>query len=256
MTYQVDVLKVGQSVVPGPEVYWMDKWDTFEQLYFYVVLIRGGNRNILINTGPPYDLTRLNQKWGQFIGPKGKMIRRRDEEIDKALEAYDLTPQDIDYVLITPLQAYATANIPLFDKATICISQRGWIEDYHKPAFPLHVEPELRIPPDVLTYLTEYPDRTRLLADEEQVLSGIHAKWVGTHHRSSMAYSINTAQGNVVISDCFFKYDNLEKMHPLGILESMAECFKAYEWVAKTADIAIPLYDPEVFNRYENGKVA
>lgn len=255
MQYSIEVMKVGQSQVPGPEVYWMSHWNTLETLYFYVVLVRAADVNILVNTGPPRNLSGLNKRWEKFIGPEGKMIRQENEEIEKALELRNLKPNDINLVLISPLQAYATANIPLFKNAEICISKRGWDEDYHKPVFPLHVESEWRIPPDVMQYLAANNERLRLVDDGEVIIPGITAKWVGTHHRSSMAYSINTEKGNVVVSDCFFKYENLEKMHPLGINESMQECFDAYAWINKTADIVIPLYDPEVMTRYPDGKI-
>ena len=35
MTYEIQVLKMGQCEVPGPEVYWMSAWDTWETLYFW-----------------------------------------------------------------------------------------------------------------------------------------------------------------------------------------------------------------------------
>jgi len=255
MSYTVDVIKVGQSLVPGPEVYWMSHWKDMEQLYFYVVLLRGNGKVILINSGTPDNLSILNEKWEQFIGPEGKMERQPEEKIEAALAARGITPEQVDYVLITPLQAYATANIPLFKNATICISKRGWKEDYHEPVFPLHVEPELRIPPAALHYLETHPEKLRLIDDSEEITPGISAKWVGTHHRSSMAYCIDTAKGMVVVSDCFFKYGNLEQLQPLGIHESMQECFDAYQWINDNADIAIPLYDPEVLQRYPAGKV-
>lgn len=255
MKYTVEAIKVGQSLVPGPEVYWMSHWKTMEQLYFYVILIRGDNKVVLINTGAPKDLTVLNERWRQFIGSEGIMRRQPEEEIEVALRNRGVKLRDVDYVLLTPLQMYATANIPLFTNAIICLSKRGWREDYHDPIFPLHVEPELRIPSNVMEYLKNNEDKLRLIDDEEEIIPGISARWVGTHHRSSMAYCIDTVKGKVVVSDCFFKYENLEKLQPLGIQESMQECFTAYKWIAKTADIAIPLYDPEVLKRHPDGKV-
>lgn len=256
MSYTVEVIKVGQSLVPGPEVYWMSHWQKMEQLYFYIVLIRGEGKTILINTGTPSKLSALNEKWEHSLGPEGRLERRPEEKIETILSSRNLKPSEIDFVLITPLQAYATSNIPLFTNATVCISKRGWIEDYHEPLFPLHVEPELRIPLDVMAYLEKHPDRLHLMEDNEEVIPGIQAKWVGTHHRSSMAYSIDTSHGKVIISDCFFKYENIEKLHPLGIQESMEECFAAYAWINANADIAIPLYDPEVLERYPRGLVS
>jgi glyoxylase-like metal-dependent hydrolase (beta-lactamase superfamily II) len=255
-SFQVEVIKVGQCLVPGPEVYWMSHWQTMEQLYFYIVLIRNNDYTILINTGPPSDLSVLNDKWEEAIGPSGKMVRSKNEEIPNILRSRGITPTDIDIVLITPLQAYATANIALFKNAQICISQRGWIEDYHAPKFPLHVDPDLRIPRAALEYLLfDGRDKLRLIQDQEEIVPGITAHWVGTHHRSSMAYCISTRKGKVIISDAFFTYSNLEAMHPLGIMESMEECYTAYSWVNRVADIAVPLYDPQVLTRYKNGKI-
>ena len=154
-------------------------------------------------------------------------------------------------MLITPLQAYATANIQLFPNAQVCFSRRGWIEDFHAEKFPLHVPRELRIPDDTLRYLMfEGSEKLRLLNDEDEIAPGITAFWTGVHHRSSMAFVIETAGGKVIVSDCFFKYGNVERMEPLGIMESLEECHHAYERIRREGDILIPLYDPEVLARF------
>jgi glyoxylase-like metal-dependent hydrolase (beta-lactamase superfamily II) len=114
MNYDVQVLKMGQCQVPGPEVYWMSHWDTWETLYFWMVVIRGGGKNVIINTGPPKDLTALNAVWKEAIDERSQMVRQEEERPDKALARIGLKPEDINYVLLTPLQAYATGNIPLF----------------------------------------------------------------------------------------------------------------------------------------------
>ena len=71
-----------------------------------------------------------------------------------------------------------------------------------------------------------------------------------------MAYFIETARGRVAVTDCCFKYGNIEKMHPIGIMESLPECLEAYERLRKEAETVIPLYDPEVLKRFPGGKVA
>ena len=183
------------------------------------------------------------------------MVRQEIDRPESALARIGLKPGDIDFVLITPLQAYATGNIPLFTKAEVCVSRRGWIEDFHAPKYHMHIPRKLRIPDDVLHYLEiTAPGRLRLLEDEEEVLPGIRAFWTGVHHRSSMAYVIDSAKGNVVVSDCFFKYRNVESMIPLGIMESLEECMRAYERIRKEAGILLPLYDPLVPERLSGKK--
>lgn len=250
MTYDVQVLKMGECQVPGPEVYWMSNWDTWETLNFWMVVIRGGGKTILINTGPPSDLTALNAAWKEAIDERSQMVRQESERPAAALARIGVKPSDVDYVLVTPLQAYATGNIPLFTNAEICISKRGWIEDFHAPKYHMHIPRKLRIPDDVLHYLdVTAPGKLRLLEDEDEILPGVRAFWTGVHHRSSMACVIDTAKGKVVASDCFFKYRNVEGMIPLGIMESLEECMRAYERIRKEASILLPLYDPLVPGR-------
>ncbi len=257
MPYQVNVLKMGECQVRGPEVYWMDRWDDWETLYFYMVVVRGEGKVAVINTGPPRELATLNARWTATFGPRGALVRREEERPENALARLGLKPTQADFVLITPLQAYALGNVPLFRNASVCLSRRGWIEDFHAPEYEMHVPRKLRIPDDVLTYLSiEAPEKLRLLADEDQVMPGLKAFWVGTHHRSSMVFLIETNAGRVAVTDCCFKYGNIEQMHPLGIMESLPECMAAYQRIRREADVVIPLYDPEVLKRFPEGKVA
>jgi len=256
MNYEVRVLKMGQSDVPGPEVYWMSHWDQWLTLYFYMVVIRGGGTIAIVNTGPPSDLTEMNQQWASYAGPRCRMLREPGERPDAALASIGIRPEDVTHVLITPLQSYATGNIPLFRNAQICVSRRGWIEDFHAPRFPVHSPRRTLIPDDVLTYLElGQPDKVRLLDDEEEILPGLRARWVGVHHRSSMALEVDTSRGLVMISDAAFHYGNVENMHPLGILESMEECHLAYR-LFRGADLFVPLYDPAVLERHPGGTIA
>lgn len=257
-TYDVQVLKVGEADVMGPEVYWMDRWLEWETLYFYIVVLRSSDHTVVINSGPPRDLTALNARWGSGAFGKRGELRRRDAELpERALASIGVAPEDVDHVLITPLQAYATANIPLFRNATICLSKRGWTEDYHAEKFPMHVPKALRIPPDVLAYLEgEGRERLRLLEDDDEILPGLTGFWAGAHHRSSMVYVADTVQGKVMVTDCCFTYGNFEIPHPLGIAESVEEFYVATERMRREGDILIPLYDPEVLNRFPGGVVA
>jgi glyoxylase-like metal-dependent hydrolase (beta-lactamase superfamily II) len=244
---------MGQSDVPGPEVYWMSHWNEWLTLYFWMVVIEGGGKTAIINTGPPEDLTSINEQWAAYAGPQCQMIRRPEERPDAALSSIGLSPDNIDYVIITPLQSYATGNIPLFRNAEICISRRGWIEDFHAPRFPAHGSRQDKIPNDVLGYLEiEHPEKVRLLDECEEILPDLRARWIGVHHRSSLAVEIQTERGIVVATDAAFHYGNVEQLHPLGIMESLEECHAAYTSL-RNADILLPLYDPAVAGRFANG---
>lgn len=60
----------------------------------------------------------------------------------------------------------------------------------------------------------------------------------------------------MVVSDAFFHYRNIETDHPIGICENIYEALAAHERVRETASHVVPLYDPQVFERYPDGIVA
>ncbi len=256
MTFEVQVLKMGQCEVAGPEVFWMSHWNDWVLLHFWMVVIRGRGKTLIINTGPPADLTPLNERWGQAFGDRGKLARTESERPLNALESIGVKPEDVDYVLVTPLQAYATANIHHFRNAQVCISKRGWIEDFHAEKFPMHVPREFRIPYDALHYLMfEGNGKLRLLDDDDEVIPGVECFWTGVHHRSSMCFVIETIAGRVAVSDCVFKYENIEDMEPLGIQESLEEFHTASARIRRSSEIFIPLYEPNVLNRHPGGRI-
>lgn len=256
MSGRVDILKLGQAEVPGPEVYWMSHWDRWEKLHFYMAVLRGSWGTAIVNTGPPQDLGPLNQAWRAFAGERCQMRRTPEEEPVAALATLGIRPEEVDAILLTPLQAYATANISLFRNAKIYCSRRGWIEEIVARKASLHVPRELCVPDDVLHYLLfDARDRLHLLDDEADISDGLSAWWAGTHHRSSMVYEVSTGAGKVLIGDCAFKYGNLDGP-PLGIAESLEEAERAYSRIRKSGGIFIPLYDPEVLERHKGGRVA
>jgi glyoxylase-like metal-dependent hydrolase (beta-lactamase superfamily II) len=258
MNYSVQAFNAGTFWVPGPEVYWMQRWNTREEMNLILYLVRGGGRNILINTGPPQDLSVINEAWLNFFGfPEAQIVRTEEQRPQNILRSQGLTPEDIDTVIVTPLQAYATANIHLFRNAQICISRKGWIEDFQAPYYHLHVPRHLRIPPEVNAYIqNEGWEKLRLLADEEEVADGLRVFWAGVHHRSSVAVCVETSKGTAVLTDSFFKYGNIEQGHYLGVMESMMEADASWARIRREGTIVASIYDPEVFKRHPCGVLA
>jgi hypothetical protein len=248
-------LKVGRVEIPGPELFWMSGWNEWFPLDFQVVLIEGEGITALVNTGPPQDLAPINDLWVQILGDRARMQRAPGEFITEALEKAGVAPDDVTHVFLTPLQLYTVANVALFRNASICIARRGWIHYHTTHAHP-HDSRWHSIPRDVLVHLvTDAWDRVRLLEDEDEVAPGLRTWWAGTHHRASIAVEVATTEGQVVISDAFFYYENVEENRILGINENMYEALATYER-ARRADHRLPLYDPKVFDRYPGGIVA
>lgn len=253
--YRVNLLSMGRGDVPGPEAYWMSRWDEWVPLRFQAVLIRGEGVTALVNTGPAADLAAMNAKWTQVLGDRAVLRREPGEYILDQLAAHGVAPDEVTHVLLTPLQLYTVSNVAAFRHATICLAERGWTH-FHTTHDHPHDDRSTSIPDDVLVHLvTEAWPRVRLLADEDSLAPGLRTWWSGGHHRASMVVEADTAAGTVAISDTFFLLDNVTSDHPIGISENMYECLTAYERVRRTAAHVVPLYDPANFDRYPDGRV-
>lgn len=227
---------MGKLLVPGPEVFWMSHFEEKLDLTFWMAVIRNDQHTIVVNTGVPSQ--EVANKYGIKEIPDGGAAG--------ALAQIGVSADEVDYVIVTPFQAYAIGNVDQFPHATICLSRKGWI-DFHAPKWRKHPHDirEMCIPPHILKYLViDAWDRVKLLEDEDRIVDGVEVFWTGTHHRSSLAVSVDTEDGKCVLSDAMFYSENVSEMHPLGINESMEECLQAYSRIQKTADHVLPLYDP------------
>lgn len=254
--YSAQVLRVGRTEIPGPELFWMSGWDSWFPLSFNVVLLRGDGVTALVNTGAPDDLGPLNAIWKSILGERAEYLRDPEEGLLAQLARVGVRPEDVTHVFATPFQLYTTAGIPHFTNAQICLSKRGWVHFHTTKEHP-HDNRWTSLSQEVLVHLvTDAWDRVRLLEDEDEIAPGLRAWWAGTHHRASIAVEADTSAGTVVASDAFFYYENVEDNRLLGINESMYEGLACYERTRRVADHIIPLYDPKVFDRYPDGVVA
>jgi hypothetical protein len=255
-TYDIDFLELGRfDWAPGFEMFWMEPQAADEPLSVVSLLARGGGRTVLVNTGPdPAMLAALNERWAGF-DPRHRLRVHDDQRLESALAAVGVAPDDVDLVIVTPFQPYTIGNLLTLDRATYALSRRGWV-DFHAPRWRDHPHDyrPFCVPDHILTRLVgDKWAQVRLLGDEEEVLPGLRTFWVGAHHRSSLAVSIDTAQGRLVASDCFFRYENVTQNRPLGINESLEETLTAYQRIRAEADVLVPLYDDRVFTRHPRG---
>ncbi len=261
--YTITALKMGETTVPCAELYWMTKLTGWEPLTFWAFLIENDERRVLLNTGFPQDYSSLHKHWTAWAksatGEEGHVpVVHAENLIVNALKEKNLTPDQIAHVLITPMTAYATGGLDHFQKSTIWISRSGWV-DFHAPdpdmpQLPRHIV----FPPHVLQFLVgDAAERIKLLPDEEtEFLPGIRAWFCGGHHRSSMAFLIQTPKGTAGITDAIFKYKNIEENIPLGLSESLEEHYKMFARMKRETDLVLPLYDPLLIERHKGGVIA
>jgi glyoxylase-like metal-dependent hydrolase (beta-lactamase superfamily II) len=255
-TYNITVVKVGQCEMPGPLVYRTSREDEWHTLYFYFVVIRGGGKTLVVNTGLPEDLTDLNELWAEMAGPRCQVTRAPEERLGPVLVALKLNPRDVDYILATPFKNYLLSNLDEFPNATVCVSQHGWTELYLARRYPSPTPDPTAVASEVLDRLQAgTPNPLRLLRDEDEILPGLRVFWVGVHDRSTMALVVHTEQGKVVITDACLTYEHVEGMVPLGTADSLETCLNAYVLLRQAGPIILPLHDPQVLERFARGHI-
>jgi len=256
--YTVQLIRVGSSEVRGPEAFWMSRWDEWVPLVFYVVLIQGPERTVLLNTGPPDDLSDLNRVWQGYLGdPRAALVVEPEERLPGALERYGVRPRDIDTVVLSPLSAYATGGLHHFERAQIVLSRHGWAHFMTEQGSDPTAERSTRIPLHHLAHLvTDWWPRVRLLEDEDEVAPGITTTRTGVHDRGSLSVSIATSRGTVVYSDSAYHNANIEQRHPIGLAYDLDEAHAAYEAIAGSADVLLAGFDPDHLTRFPGGRIA
>lgn len=257
MEYSLRILKIAESRAPGPISTFLWDWDKLEYGPHCIWLAQGSGHTVLLNTGlppDPDDLEILNNAC-KATHPQNFFPPDRIWPPETVLRGAGVHPDEVDIVLINSMGAYATGNIELFRNAEIYMSRTGWV-DFMAPVRTPTVDREVLFTDATLTYLvTEGWERVHLL-DEGEVIPGISMFWVGGHHRGSMAVSVQTAGGNVVIADTIFVYENFDPGIPIGAVENIFECRDALARIRKQADLVIPMHDNEVFRRYPDGVIA
>lgn len=250
--YTIQAFKVGESGVPGPEIYYQGAFGQWFTLYFYVWLVQGQGRTILVDTGMPLDATELEARVKREKGPEAFWRTEPQGDPVQLLAAAGLSPEQVEHVILSSLGPYAAANVHRFPRALFHLSKVGWLE-YLAPQYP---EIRHKIPDKAMAYLaTTALDRVRLVDGEAEIVPGIRAFQAGCHHRHSMAIAIETFRGTAIIADPIFYYDNVEKEIPLGILENLFECLDLVKRLKREAAIVLPSHDPAVLVRHPGGRI-
>ena len=258
ITYSVEMIKVGEADVHGPEVWWMSHWDKWETLVFYVVVVRGGGRTLLINTGFDPDTTTQDEAWVAYNGDS-RAAMRHGPNLLKSLSEMGVKPEDVTDIVLSPFQSYSTGNVLLFPSAQIHFSRRGWL-DFHSLGGPLVDTMSIRdtsFPRHVLVHLvTDGWSRVHLLEDEDEVLPGISTFRAGVHHSESLGIIITTEKGPVLWTDGLFRFGNFELGHPVGLTLSLQESSDLQERVRAVGGLLVPAFDDTLLDRYPGGKIA
>jgi glyoxylase-like metal-dependent hydrolase (beta-lactamase superfamily II) len=208
----------------------------------YVWLVRGGGRNILVDSGFYSQKFLASWKVADFIRP------------DEAVARAGVKAEDITDVVITHMHWDHAGSVDLFPKAQVWIQKEEYTY-YTGAAWQSggkHGGIELADLTTMLRVNTE--GRLHLVEGDREILPGIRVYTGGRHTWASQYVTIAALPGTVVLaSDNLYLYENLDKHLPIAQTFDEASNLRAQEKMRELASdprLIIPGHDPAVLTRF------
>jgi len=240
--YRLRALKTGECQVRNYIAY-SDAWDeNTSTFYLYVWLVEGGEKPIVIDTGPK-DVEAFNRATQSYI--PGGIVQGAGERTPELLAAAGVDPKDVGHVFVTHLHSDHCSFFDLFENAQLIVNRRGFLA-----SLPAGISRDM-----MLALARRWPGSLRLVEDEE-VLPGIRTFWLGCHSECSQAIAIETERGTAVLTgDVAYMYRNLEQDIPIRC-EDLDAARGAMARIRAEGDILLPGHDPLILERFPAGIIA
>ena len=243
--YEVWAIKYGEANVPGRYATILedpnDPHTADRVLTYYVWLIRGNGRNILVDCG-------FDHACGAKRG------RKIDRLPDEALAGLGTRAEDIDTVIVTHLHYDHAGNFGLFPNAEFIIQDKEMA--FATSRYMRY--PAVRRPfePDHVCEMVQlnFKERVRFLDGDHEIAPGITVHHLPGHAHGQMGVQVATRRGRVfVASDVAHFYDNVWKRNPFSILQHIPEYCDSHDKMirmAESPDHIVPGHDPQVLEIY------
>ena len=210
-------------------------------LDFFVWLLRGGGRNILVDTG-------FNAR---SAASRGRVLTRCPIE---ALRVFGLEPGDVTDVVLTHLHYDHAGNLDKLPNARFHVQDAEL--DYATGRCMCHAPLRHAYSVDDVVELVRkvYADRVVFHAGDASIAPGVDLLLIGGHTRGLQSVRVATPRGRVVLaSDASHYYENFEQERPFPIVYNVADMLAGHRRLLAEADSpehVVPGHDPLVLERY------
>jgi glyoxylase-like metal-dependent hydrolase (beta-lactamase superfamily II) len=207
-------------------------------LDYFFWLVRNNERTVLVDCG--FDRERAAAK-----------NRFQDTDPVELLSRMDVSPADVDHVVITHMHYDHVGNVGLFRDATFSLAREEldyWSGPYGNRELMTSLVDleEVRIVQDLARQ-----QRLHLVEGSAQLFPGIVVTRLGGHTPGQMMVEVGTATGRVVLaSDALHYYEEMERDRPFDLFHNLAGMYWAYDILreldARPATTVVAGHDPRV----------
>jgi glyoxylase-like metal-dependent hydrolase (beta-lactamase superfamily II) len=238
--YTVRAIKVGECQVRDYITFQDSNSQETSTYFLYIWVIEGGQRPILVETGPKYP-EEFSKSTAQYI--PGGVKQLPEERTVEALKRRGIDPANVSHVIATHLHPDHYDYFDAFPNARFVVNRREYEENS---------TPRDRIAPDVRKALAARPGALQLVEDEE-IVPGVRVLPLGCHTLGSQGVLVRTHVGPVVLTgDVVYKYENVERDRPARTPDE-GYCRRAMDKIRSLADIVLPAHDPLTLERWPGG---
>jgi glyoxylase-like metal-dependent hydrolase (beta-lactamase superfamily II) len=239
--YEVYALKYAERDTPACQFFYREASHATVTLDYFVWLILGGPRPILVDTGFLEDDARA-RGIRNYVSPA------------TVVERAGVKPADVPIALITHLHYDHWAGHSLFPNAEFWIQREEvafWTGPFGSTA-AFRQSANVNALAGLVTL--NYANRIRIIEGQREVLPGIVLHRVGGHTAGLQIVSVETARGTVVLtSDASHFYRNVEARQPVQIITSLPDMLAAFETIHALAGaerLIVAGHDPAVAERF------
>ncbi|MDF1856185.1 N-acyl homoserine lactonase family protein [Pseudooceanicola sp.] len=210
-------------------------------LYFFVWLIRGHGRTILVDTG--FNADRAAKR--------GRALERCPIE---ALASLGVAPGDVDTVVITHLHYDHAGNMDKLPNARFVLQEAEM--NYATGRYMRHrmVRHPFELGDVQLMVALNYAERVDWVNGVSEIAPGVTVHHLPGHSLGLQAVTVETDVGRICLaSDVAHFYANVEHGLPFPITASVVDQLDGHEAARKLAshpDLMIPGHDPLVTERF------
>jgi glyoxylase-like metal-dependent hydrolase (beta-lactamase superfamily II) len=218
-----------------------DAHDVDMPLNYYVWLIAGKNRNIVVDTGFGKDMAKK----------RGRQILR---PVAEGLGALGVAPEKVEDVVITHMHYDHAGNLPLFPQARFHLQDSEM--EFATGRCMCHAMMRHGYEADDVVHMVRcvFDQRVEFHDGPREIAPGVELHHIGGHTKGLQSVRVRTRRGWVVLaSDASHFYAHMEQDRAFPILHNLAdmlEGFKTLRRLATSPNHIVPGHDPLVMDRY------